>query len=325
MAAGSRIKSANILYAIGVWGLLLGSVSVGFWAVLDPVFVNQNILRISTVVTVLAFCLPSAVYLVKPASAPLFRRFRFSSLRPSVFWIVPLALAGYFMFTGLNGLVMLLAESLGMDAAAEAAMTEAVINSGSMSTLVLLVGIVPAVCEEFLFRGILLPAYAQKSKTAAILISAALFAIAHDKLIGLPVLLLLGMVLGLIAWHSQSVLPAMLYHGLHNSISVISAKLSLSMASDPLYSEAMSELVSGSQLSDVMVTGTLVGMTIVGGLFFLLFGCIFLKQCKRHARPDEEREGRESELHFPARRPYLPLIIALAGIAALMTLQYWAL
>lgn len=96
-----------------------------------------------------------------------------------------------------------------------------------LSPLLLLfaLAVVPAVCEEALFRGYLFAALERATSGGrAIWVSALLFGLFH-VVVGSPASperflpsAFLGLVLGWLAWHSGSVLPGMLLHFLHNGL-----------------------------------------------------------------------------------------------------------
>lgn len=84
------------------------------------------------------------------------------------------------------------------------------------------VGVVPAICEEVLYRGYVMRAF-QKSwgVVPAILISGLLFGMYHVQLSNLLPLATIGIVLGYITWVSESIYPAMLAHFINNGGSVV--------------------------------------------------------------------------------------------------------
>lgn len=84
------------------------------------------------------------------------------------------------------------------------------------------VGVVPAICEEVLYRGYVMRAF-QKSwgPVAAILISGLLFGMYHVQLSNLLPLATIGILLGYITWVSESIYPAMLAHFINNGGSVV--------------------------------------------------------------------------------------------------------
>lgn len=94
--------------------------------------------------------------------------------------------------------------------------------------VVVCLGVVPGVCEEFFFRGYLFNGLRQHlNATGTILISAVIFGLFHVVLAGgaaperlLPSALM-GVLLGWLAWHSRSVVPSMILHVIHNSTLLI--------------------------------------------------------------------------------------------------------
>jgi sodium transport system permease protein len=88
--------------------------------------------------------------------------------------------------------------------------------------------IAPAICEELGFRGFILSGLESlKSKWQAILISSFLFGITHSVIHQSIVTFFVGMVLGIIAVHSRSLIPCILFHAVHNSMTVLLGHLSM--------------------------------------------------------------------------------------------------
>ncbi len=95
----------------------------------------------------------------------------------------------------------------------------------SVGVAVILFALIPAVCEEFAFRGFILSGLERGHRErSAILISSVLFAFMH-VLMSLSQQFfnaaLLGLVLGLLAVRSRSILPGMLFHFVNNSLAVV--------------------------------------------------------------------------------------------------------
>ena len=80
--------------------------------------------------------------------------------------------------------------------------------------------ILPAVAEEFLFRGILLAEYEAVSVPFAVFISSLFFGMLHLNFARLPAYVFSGIVLALVAYAARSVLASMLLHILHNIASL---------------------------------------------------------------------------------------------------------
>jgi sodium transport system permease protein len=84
--------------------------------------------------------------------------------------------------------------------------------------------LVPAVCEETLFRGVVLPSLARAvPPAAAIALCGLLFGLFHLSIYRLPTTALLGMVSGWLAYRTRSLFPSMIFHGVNNGVAVVSA------------------------------------------------------------------------------------------------------
>lgn len=87
---------------------------------------------------------------------------------------------------------------------------------------ILTICIIAPFIEEMLFRGLLLRSFLYNySNTAAILLSAALFALYHLNIYQLPVALLLGTFLGWLYLRTHSLWPCILGHSLYNTAGLV--------------------------------------------------------------------------------------------------------
>jgi sodium transport system permease protein len=82
--------------------------------------------------------------------------------------------------------------------------------------------VVPALCEEIAFRGYVLHGLHQRfPPRRAILLSSFFFALYHMNVFLFVPAFVLGVVLGLLTVRSRSLLPAVLFHLLHNSVLIV--------------------------------------------------------------------------------------------------------
>ncbi len=81
--------------------------------------------------------------------------------------------------------------------------------------------VIPAIFEEFLFRGVILGAFRRFGDFFAILISSILFSTMHNSLIQIPFSLIVGLALGFIVVKTTSLIPAILIHFGNNFISCL--------------------------------------------------------------------------------------------------------
>jgi sodium transport system permease protein len=100
-------------------------------------------------------------------------------------------------------------------------------HSPSIWVLLMLMAAMPAVCEELACRGFILSGLRHIGhKWWAIAISSAFFGIYHPIFQQSLVAATVGMLIGYVAVQSGSIFPAMLFHLIHNSLTVLSGALS---------------------------------------------------------------------------------------------------
>lgn len=87
--------------------------------------------------------------------------------------------------------------------------------------------IVPAVFEEFAFRGVVLNKLRKFGDSYAIIMSAVLFGLMHGNLSQIPFAFILGLVIGFIAVKTNSIIPGILIHFFNNLFSVIMSYLGM--------------------------------------------------------------------------------------------------
>ncbi len=88
--------------------------------------------------------------------------------------------------------------------------------------VVLLVSVLPGICEELLFRGMLQRRLLIRwTPLAAILVSSLFFAAAHMDPMHAAGVLPLGLWLGIVAWRCNSLWPAMLCHVTNNALAIL--------------------------------------------------------------------------------------------------------
>jgi len=110
------------------------------------------------------------------------------------------------------------------------------IQDAPLWQVVLLIGLVPAICEELAFRGFILSGMRHIGhKWTAIVLTAAFFGAVHGILQQSISAFVVGIVLGYMAVKTGSLLPAVAYHFTHNTLSVVSQRLTDDLARDQLW------------------------------------------------------------------------------------------
>lgn len=145
---------------------------------------------------------------------------------------------------------------------------------------VLLVAVLPGVCEEFLFRGFLLSGIRRTAgKWGTILVVGVIFGLFHIYGFKLLVTSLLGMLLAFVCWQTGSIWPGILVHVMHNAIAVC-------LVVEPRFA-AMLQLDAGESMSHLPAHILIPGfVTFAGGLLWVI----------RSRRPAAHLRGTDSEL-----------------------------
>jgi membrane protease YdiL (CAAX protease family) len=98
-------------------------------------------------------------------------------------------------------------------------------DGGFFVVLVLLLSVVPGFVEELLFRGFLQRRMEKRFPALfAIVVGALFFAVSHLDYVHVIGVIPLGLWLGLIAWRTGSVWPAILCHMTNNAVAILVAK-----------------------------------------------------------------------------------------------------
>ncbi len=124
---------------------------------------------------------------------------------------------------------------------------------GIVPTL-LCIAALPAVSEEWLFRGYVQTRLAQRWRPwLAILVSSLLFAAFHVEPVHVIAVFPIGLWFGYISWRSASILPAMLAHAYNNALSLIGVIYDRSEALDATMSSIANQLTVFLGLPSLLV------------------------------------------------------------------------
>lgn len=86
--------------------------------------------------------------------------------------------------------------------------------------LVLTMAVIPAITEEFLFRGVIVAEYESEGVPAAVIISSLTFAMLHFSFVKLPAYLFCGFILVMVLYATRSIFAAMIVHMLNNTATI---------------------------------------------------------------------------------------------------------
>lgn len=153
---------------------------------------------------------------ILPFSTP-----RRATLAASVLLVFGLAPLAQFLavlasrFTGRDSVSAELVRTLGQDT-----------NFPGFLLGMLLVGILPALCEEALFRGLLMRCFERLGVALNLLVTSFLFALLHLEPSQVAGTFVLGLGFGLVRYKTNSIVPCMLAHAVYNAAVVAGARVS---------------------------------------------------------------------------------------------------
>ena len=294
-SANRRVLFASLAYLLC---LLLLQVAGAVFVWLFPAMSQNAMLAL---VELLTLGLPALLFILlwRGATRPVW-------IGPWVLLTVPLAIVGVFAFTMLTGLWSALLTSLGGGLPdIRVPLPE---TPSQLAVSLVVVALVPALCEEGLFRGVLLPALGnqRRGRAKAIILSGLAFGLMHGSLTGLWGHVLLGIMLGVLAVYSGSLLPPMLYHFTHNAVSVIVA----------YFAADVETLAAAAEAPPVAGAFTLIVQAVLGAGCFVIYAvlvALFVRGVKRRGTPALSLERPQRVAWYA----YLPLAIGLALCIAL--------
>ncbi len=244
----------------------------------------------------------------------------------SALLIVPLSLLVYLTISYATGVWIAVLQLIGAKSISSPA-EQLVPDSASGLVLSLFVtGILPGVCEEWLFRGGILPGLEggrQRFRGAAFLLCSISFSLMHGSLAALPGHVLLGLFLTWLCIESRSIFVPVIAHAANNSFAIL---LSFGMQRLLPYmnDQALGALSSGDmfpapalQMLSFCVLVALFG-GLSAGLYFLWRHLRRRELAVRPPRPGSQTLLLPGETPQRARAwAYIPYWLGLAGCAAL--------
>lgn len=188
-----------------------------------------------------------------------------------------------------------------------------------------LMALTPCIVEELAYRGVILGSYRYSSRLWAIIVSGLLFGAMHMNFNQMAYAVVLGIMLGLLAEVTGSILPTMLAHFCFNEISVCIGYF--------LYHDSSLKKVAESASENIVTTKqliiTIVSMTpfAVGGLcvaFALLYALAVINGRKDEVLGMFRRQMRFAYDGSEIRRPRIisiPLVLSLAVCIGFMVIS----
>lgn len=164
---------------------------------------------------ILSFGVPLGLYYLLGGKS-IFRRLRFNKIRKANIWFLICVLGA--MITGSLLFSILTGGISSLDGRFTLYATFVADTSGFWRILfaILAFAVIPAVCEEVFYRGVLCPFYERFGSGCAVLISGLFFALTHFSLPLFPTYLFLGLLLSFTLYATGSLFATMALHFVYN-------------------------------------------------------------------------------------------------------------
>lgn len=298
------LMTANTFYLFATMGVILLPLLAGQLHALWP-WLNAGVLGGSASVLFQVLVLLAPVLRYRVSHEGVDSALRLNAPKPSALLLaVAAAGVGVFLSHYIGTLWLILIQSLGgrIPGAQSIAM-----DPMSLASALLISALLPAVCEELMFRGAILGAWERRGTVRALVVSSVLFALLHDSIEGFPIRLMMGFVLGYLVIVADSLYVGVIYHLAHNVGVLLLPLLPESMVVElPRAGERLYGAVGGAA-----------GVTLIA-LRVLILGVIFAVLLIA-ASSEREKQGRPFERPGPVDDQPLgwrELIVLISGCVA---------
>lgn len=176
------------------------------------------------------------------------------------------------------------------------------------------VAVLPAVCEEFIFRGVLYQGYRRCSVSGAVILTAVLFGLMHMNMNQLSYAVVIGLLFAAVNEVTGSILPSLLLHLYINGKSTVL----LYLAGDEL--KVTEEQYSVTQLLPALLPGVAVAVLGLVLVFCVLMKC---RAAKKNSFIKELPEGTETKKKGIAGWKELVSPSLLWGVLICIFLMIW--
>lgn len=267
-------------------------------------WLTENLYLYLVAVQLLVIFLPAVVFLLRHHIEPVsFLHIRGLSF-PEALLIILMTAQASFIASVLNAIAVYLLEKVG-PVKMESIPTPK--SAGELCVQILVIAVLPALCEEFFFRGVIFRSFERYGTWPAIGVSAFYFALFHFDLRNLLGPLFLGVLITWWCYRTGSVFAAVLAHFVNNLMVVLAGWFVRETAELPM-------MITGDSLKQMLSVACFVG--IVLAILLKAFEGITRKKAQK--RQGTDKLNLAVLLHWPVCLFYgTYLIIAIIFITSL--------
>lgn len=295
------IIGACVLVMIAAIGLWIAAIASGLLP--EAMSPDRQTLCVNLIYYIPFLGIPAAILLTRSGDVTDALRLDAVPVLPAITISILAMLSTYFasLLAAVWGIGL---EALGLHSLEVA---DAIDTKQALLTAVITEAAIPAVFEEFLYRGIVFSAWEKRGTVKAIVVSSLLFAFSHGNLFGLPAYLFVGAMSAYLVFAMDSVYAGIIYHTVYNTTCLVVTYLTRTVTAET--AEAGMDLLS------------LAGDTLMMALMAfasLMTVRVFRKVRGIHAIPKEKAPLSRSEmlaliLTFLVMLPMLALVLYEGG------------
>lgn len=309
-SATKKMLLANSAYLLCCVLLLLVQGLGQFLPSFEAYSLGYNALSIG--LELLALGLPLLLVLAFPAGRKLIDRQLFGKPGWSIVLVVPMAVFAYFM---VNGVTVAWLGFLGLFGATGTPSTVSIPgDAGQLMLGWLVVGIVPALVEELVFRGLMQCAYSRLRPLAMCVVVGAMFALLHGNMAALAGHLLLGIIICAVVYMTGSIYSGMLLHFMQNCMALFMAMVATKLMDVATQMDGLQgDLLAGTAEAPAFapLAMMIMGVSLALGFAVVVAGFLFALYYTGKGR---RAQAKPTDMQLEAEKPgwisYLPLVPA---------------
>lgn len=301
-----KILKANLFGMIVIILMIVLSITI------QPIILNANVSLFSSVaiMQILGFFLPVVIYfLITKENVRDTLKLNKLPLK-DIILIILLAIVCQPLVMGLSGISSIISPNSFSNAIANP------VSETSMLLTIFFIGVVPAIFEELVYRGVILSGYDNVSIKTAAIFSGLYFAYMHLDIQRLLYTLALGIIFGYLVRITKSIYSSMLCHFLVNSIQMVFLKVVMSK----------SEQVDSSAQSIKDLPGAKQITMIIALIIMILVGLLLIKLIMNKLKKNHSLDSVELNRDIVTEKPVnWPFIVTTIIFVAVVILNYIAL
>lgn len=229
MESGSIAKKTNYLVSAVVLAYLVSQFLVEI--ILGKKWIERNIYIFLAFIQLFVILLPALLFMYKKKMSMVdVLRIKRVTI-PEILLVIPMSILSSFIASVLNSIVIFL---LGKNYSMPTGGIPVPLDNSQLYIQIIVVALIPSVCEEIFFRGIIFYAFKGMDIWKSIIVSSFYFSLFHFDIRNLLGPFFLGVLIAWYCYRTGSIFPGIIAHFTNNLMLVLINWFNRSVANDPL-------------------------------------------------------------------------------------------